>query len=167
MLQCRIIDVEDTIEEERMLSKGSKSKNLIMKGCERLGRCYSTWKTGKQDMYVITLATEFMTTCRSDFSGAPRGSKILISVVIMNKTSVGATPRMILLFLQRVRVKAALITTPLACMAAANWPLRETKLAVKEVPYLPQQLEQLRCRSLRKSPSRVRHHGTIHGTRVA
>ena len=64
----------------------------------------------------------------------------------MNEATMGTIPRMILLFLQRMAVKAALVVTPLALMAAP-----------------PQQLKQSKGRSLRESPSRIRHHEVIHG----
>ena len=55
----------------------------------------------------------------------------------MKETSVWAIPRMILLFLQGMRMKAACVVTLLTLVAASNWTVGKSKLAIEEIPDLP------------------------------
>ena len=92
-------------------------------------------------------------------------SQVVICIIIMQKAFVRSIPRVMFLLSKRVAVKAALVLTPLALVAAPNVPLRKPKSPVHYVPYLPQQFEKLRGRRLRNSPTCVGHHLTVHGTR--
>ena len=62
-----------------------------------------------------------------------------------------------------MRMIAAIIATPLALVSASNWTISKAELAVESVPYLPEQLKQLRSGGLRQSPPCVCHHTTVHG----